>query len=443
MALTRNNVAAKDGGGNAVTLTYDALADGSKAPGVILIDGTTGVEVSPATAANQPGLNADGGALAHVTNFPTTQAVSGSVAVSNLPATQAISAAALPLPAGAATAALQPALNADGGALAHVANFPATQAASLIDGANVTLGSRGDAIAAVASGSAGTFSLISIAKQIVTALLGWLNVNLGVAGAAVSATNPVPIYDAFQAAQTASWTSATAVNTAFTVNTAGYDTVIYTIAPSGTITAGAISFQAYDGTNWLAIKAPRTDSYLTDTVFSLSGSPGLHSWQLPVAGYPSVRALLSTAISGSGSVGMVGIVSSAPDVSLVTVGLDPNQPLPPGTNLLGAVNLDVGGNTISQSNPVPTTETYSNINANTVTVGATATLIVAARAGRKEVMIVNNGTIAVNLGGSGVTASAGLLLAGNLGEGVTITGGAAVYGIVASGTETVSYLEVY
>jgi hypothetical protein len=70
-------------------------------------------------------------------------------------------------------------------------------------------------------------------------------------------------------------------------------------------------------------------------------------------------------------------------------------------------------------------------------------LIVAARAGRKEVMIVNNGTIAVNLGGSGVTASAGLLLAGNLGEGVTITGGAAVYGIVASGTETVSYLEVY
>ena len=66
-----------------------------------------------ATAAKQPGLNTDGGELAHITNFP---------------ATQAISASALPLPAGAATATLQPALNADGGALAHISNFPATQA---------------------------------------------------------------------------------------------------------------------------------------------------------------------------------------------------------------------------------------------------------------------------------------------------------------------------
>ena len=41
-----------------------------------------------ATSANQPALNGDGGALAHVTNFP---------------ATQAISASALPLPTNAAT----------------------------------------------------------------------------------------------------------------------------------------------------------------------------------------------------------------------------------------------------------------------------------------------------------------------------------------------------
>ncbi len=68
-----------------------------------------------ATAAKQPGLNGDGGALAHITN---------------LPATQPISASALPLPSGAATSALQPALNADGGALAHISNFPATQAVS-------------------------------------------------------------------------------------------------------------------------------------------------------------------------------------------------------------------------------------------------------------------------------------------------------------------------
>jgi Flp pilus assembly pilin Flp len=138
-----------------------------------------------ATAANQPSLNADGGALAHVTNFPSTQVVSGavtaydggaaitgaamptggsgltgwlsaiwsklsgtlavswtgqsvaatqsgawSVSVSNLAATQAISAVSLPLPAGAATAANQPSLNADGGALTHITNFPSTQPVS-------------------------------------------------------------------------------------------------------------------------------------------------------------------------------------------------------------------------------------------------------------------------------------------------------------------------
>ncbi|MCW2317586.1 Flp pilus assembly pilin Flp [Rhodoblastus acidophilus] len=141
--------------------------------------------IGAATAANQPALHADGGSLAHVANFPSTQTVSGSVtandggapitgaslptggsgvtgwlsaiwsklsgtlavswsgqsvastqsgawsvAVSNLPATQAISATSLPLPIGAATAANQPALHADGGSLAHVANFPATQAVS-------------------------------------------------------------------------------------------------------------------------------------------------------------------------------------------------------------------------------------------------------------------------------------------------------------------------
>ncbi len=42
----------------------------------------------------------------------------------------AITAASLPLPAGAATAANQPSLNGDGGSLAHVTNWPPTQAVS-------------------------------------------------------------------------------------------------------------------------------------------------------------------------------------------------------------------------------------------------------------------------------------------------------------------------
>jgi hypothetical protein len=157
-----------------------------------------------------------------------------------------------------------------------------------------------------------------------------------VGGQAVSTTNPIPIFDAYQAPVAAAWTSATALNTAETLNTQGYNTVIFTIAPSGSVTGGAISFEVNDGTNWIPLKAPRTDSYLTDAIFQLNGA-GTHSWQLPVAGYPTVRARLSTAIAGTGTVNLVGIVSSASDVSIVTVGLDPNQPLPAGPNVIGGV----------------------------------------------------------------------------------------------------------
>jgi hypothetical protein len=63
-----------------------------------------------------------------VNNFPATQPVSGSVSVSNFPATQPVSAAALPLPAGAATDAGLIAIAAD---LAAQARLVDTQPVSL------------------------------------------------------------------------------------------------------------------------------------------------------------------------------------------------------------------------------------------------------------------------------------------------------------------------
>ena len=104
-----------------------------------------------AAAPNGP-LNADGGEQVHVTNLPVTQPVSAAalplpagaataalqaavnadggsqVHVQNFPASQVVTVSSLPLPSGAATAAAQPALNLDGGGLAHVTNFPVTQA---------------------------------------------------------------------------------------------------------------------------------------------------------------------------------------------------------------------------------------------------------------------------------------------------------------------------
>lgn len=66
------------------------------------VSGTVAVSSLPSIPA---GANAIGSVS--VSNFPATQPVSGSVAVTNFPATQPISATALPLPTGASTAALQ------------------------------------------------------------------------------------------------------------------------------------------------------------------------------------------------------------------------------------------------------------------------------------------------------------------------------------------------
>lgn len=83
-----------------------------------------------------------------------------------------------------------------------------------------------------------------------------------------------------------------------------------------------------------------------------------------------------------------------------------------------------------------------------VSVANTATLLAAARTGapgtgRVDITIENFGTTDVFLGGSGVTTSTGMKLVGSPGAAITIPTTAAVYGIVATSTQTVSVLETY
>ena len=79
-----------------------------------------------------------------------------------------------------------------------------------------------------------------------------------------------------------------------------------------------------------------------------------------------------------------------------------------------------------------------------VSVSTTATLIVAARAGRRSVTIMQHGTTAVYLGPANtVTTSNGMLLLGTAGTAITTDYSGNVYGIVGSGTDTVSYAEEY
>lgn len=79
-----------------------------------------------------------------------------------------------------------------------------------------------------------------------------------------------------------------------------------------------------------------------------------------------------------------------------------------------------------------------------VSVGTTATLIAARRAGRHRITLVNHGTTPVYVGHDGsVTTTTGALLAGVAGQTLDIDTQGAVYGIVGTGTETVSAIETY
>ncbi|KUR80899.1 hypothetical protein [Novosphingobium sp. FSW06-99] len=162
--------------------------------------------------------------------------------------------------------------------------------------------------------------------------------------------NPLAILDGFQAAVTAAWTTATTVNTALAVNTAGYDTIVVTLNAGATFAGGAAVCEVYDGVNWLPIKGSVVLNYTTTGNTITPTANTIVGYQFGVAGFPQFRVRLGTVLS-AGTLGVTIIASSAPDTSLVTVGLDPSQPLPSGTNSVGTVGLNAGGNLIGATVP--------------------------------------------------------------------------------------------
>lgn len=77
-----------------------------------------------------------------------------------------------------------------------------------------------------------------------------------------------------------------------------------------------------------------------------------------------------------------------------------------------------------------------------ITVTTTATQIVSANTDRRALLIVNHGTTDVYIGTSSVATSDGVLLKGTAGANITVPGTMAVFGIVSSGTQAVSFIEI-
>ena len=140
---------------------------------------------------------------------------------------------------------------------------------------------------------------------------------------------------------------------------------------TGAITGGVITFEIFDGVTWLAVKGFRPESYLSDSAITLVTSTS-RAWQFSIAGFTQFRARLSTIIVGAGSISVTTIVSSAPDVSGVTVGIDPSvHPQGPGVSATALRVLEAKPQTGTQTSVASSASDTTVLAANANRIGCT------------------------------------------------------------------------
>ena len=175
----------------------------------------------------------------------------------------------------------------------------------------------------------------------------------------------------------ASWISATTLNTVLELPSRGASAVLVPITIAGSITAGAISFQASsDGLNWHTIQGTLPGSFQPIAVWSLvSGSTAI---LFNVAGYSFFRAILTTAITGTGTATLILQSTTVSAATLIVAGAvgTYSTTAPTPTNGSGVpLQTDASGNLFVK--PIRRSQTV----AQTTTVStATATTILAAQA---------------------------------------------------------------
>ena len=122
-------------------------------------------------------------------------------------------------------------------------------------------------------------------------------------GGMATPTNGVPFCNSAAAPQTANWTSATALNSAITMNTNVLGCIAVTLVNTGTITGGVIQFEAYDGAAWIPVRIGRYDINSSNASYTVaSAGAGINiPWGDSISPYTQFRVRLSTQISGSGT----------------------------------------------------------------------------------------------------------------------------------------------
>jgi hypothetical protein len=225
---------------------------------------------------------------------------------------------------------------------------------------------------------------------------------------------PVPTSSAYSAPITATWTSATAVDTVLQISTDGFTTVGVQIAKTGIITLGTVVFQVSNLATgpWSTISAGRTKGEQVDESFALSGisTTDPTAWQVFVSGYKYFQVKLSVAITNTGSAALSIMASQAgtkPGTGIVVGSKAPNTVLAGSNSLqvLPAVSLTASPSGLTDNYEQPLSVTSTG-NLRTTAAGARAGVsgecLVLTTAGgtpcpatplasRREVALFNNG----------------------------------------------------
>jgi hypothetical protein len=120
--------------------------------------------------------------------------------------------------------------------------------------------------------------------------------------------------------QTATWTSATSLNSTLSAGTINNGaSLIVTVRTTTTITAGALTFEASDdGSNFFTVQCARTDTGAGESTYTLVASTS-QAWHCYTSAWARFRIRLSTAITGTGSATLLTTPNAAAGASLVTV----------------------------------------------------------------------------------------------------------------------------
>lgn len=292
-------IGCKDGSGK-----LQAAASAAPCPVTVI---SSALPTGAATSANQPALNGDGGALAHVTNFPATQPVSGTVAatqsgtwtvqpgntanttawkVDGSAVTQPISAASLPLPTSAATSTKQ----SDGSQKTQIVDGSGNVIAATSNALNVNISSSGLSNQSVNvgqwGGSVTTLGSKPSGSSVPVVIASDDNVNT-VAAQAVRATGTITA-------------------NAQTVTTPVSQYSVATVTISGTYSGLVFSVEASDdgGTTYYPVLASDSSSTASAATSIAPGTNGTKMYNVTLPGVTNFRVRATAFTSGTANVGI-------------------------------------------------------------------------------------------------------------------------------------------